>query len=501
MNKSPNLKKSIVKNSFWSFSATFINRMGSLIFTIILARFLMPEKYGIYSIVMSVAMILFTFSDLGVNQTLVRYVSLVFSSNKPKGASYYFYLLKLKFILTSGSALVLLLLAYPLSEYIFKNPLLFLPLLIVSGYIFIFSFEGFYAFLFYSIEKVKYVSIREFLSQFTRIFFVLFVIYFMSSTNQIVWIILALTLSSLIVLIFCFYFLKKIVPQLFKKTNTQINKREVRKFVIYLTITSISGIFFSYVDSIMLGIFLLPEYVGFYRAAFSLIYGIIGFISFPILLLLAIFTKLNSKKTKKVFEQAFRYLAIITIPSIFGLIILGRFFIKLFYGAAYLPSTLLLYILSPLIFIIVSINVLLSLFSAKGKPQIFAKLAVISSILNIILNFIFIKLFLLISPLWATAGAAIATLISWIFYFLILVYHIKKDLKFSISFNFLIRPLFSAIIMFFSLYFLISQFTNINLFLGIFFTLEGVLVYVVMMLLIKGIKREEFELIKQLIYR
>ena len=69
-------KKNLLKNASWGFASSLANRAGGLIFTIILARFLLPEKFGIYSIVLSVSMLFFTFADLGVNSTFVRYISL-----------------------------------------------------------------------------------------------------------------------------------------------------------------------------------------------------------------------------------------------------------------------------------------------------------------------------------------------------------------------------------------------------------------------------------------
>jgi len=492
-----NLKESLIKNSFWSFSAITVNRIGGLIFTIILARFLMPERYGIYSIVLSIAMIFCTFMDLGTSKTLIRYISSALATNKKKVSGYHFYILKIKFILALASSALLLILSYPLTFYVFKKPVLFLPLITASFYIFVLTFEGFYTSLFYAIEKVRYINFKESLKQIMRVVFVLFVFYFISSSYQIIGIFLTLTLASILSLIFVLYHAKRLMPSIFQKSKIKINKKRVRKFMVSLSIASISAVFFSYIDSIMLGIFLSLEYVGYYRAAFNLILGISGIFSFGFVLL-PVLTKIKGQKIKEVLEKMFKYLSIITIPTIFGILVLGKYFIKV-YGSSYLPAALPLYFLSFLIFLIISTGLFLSLFEAKEKPQIFTKLMIIIGLINIILNFILIKIFLLISPLWATAGAAIATLISWTFYFVASIYITKKEFKFSIPFRVLIKPFFSGFVMFISLYCLLLLIKEVTLFLGMSLIFFGMFIYFILMLLIKGITKEDLDLIRILI--
>lgn len=495
-------KKRIIKNSIWGLGASIVNRFGALVFTIILARVLMPEKYGIYSIVLSIAIIFCTFTDLGISKSMVRYISLAVRKNKKKISAYHFYLLKIKLILTLFFSILLLILAYPISFYIFKNQELFFPLLVAAIYIFILSFEGFYSSIFYPIEKIKYISFKETASQILKITFVTVIIYFIKTSYQIIGIFLALILTHLLLLIFNLYYSKKLIPSLFKKSQEKINKKRVRKFVWFLTIASISAVFFSYIDSIMLGFFLLPEYVGYYHVSFSLIIGIVGMLSFLPLLLISVFTKLEIRKVNIVFNKVFKYVSMITIPSVFGLLVLGDYFIKIFFGDKYLPSSLSLYFLAPLVFVIVSTGLFVSLFSAKEKPQIFARLILITCLINILLNFILIKTFsFFLGSLWATAGAAIATTTSWIFYLFSSGFYTKREFNVSLHLKSITKPLISSIIMFLSLYSLILYIKDVHLIAGIFLVLEGIIIYFAILFLIRGIKKEEIKFIAGLIKR
>ena len=116
--KKENLTKSTVKNSIYNFTYTFISKIGALILTIILARMLLPELFGIYGLVMSIFLIATTFTDLGASNTLIRYASKSLASNNKKEAkSYIRYLFKIKLLLTIGVILIIL----TISKYLAYN--------------------------------------------------------------------------------------------------------------------------------------------------------------------------------------------------------------------------------------------------------------------------------------------------------------------------------------------------------------------------------------------
>jgi len=341
------------------------------------------------------------------------------------------------------------------------------------------------------------MSIKEFLHQSVRIILAFFVFYFVTSSYQIIGIIMALILTTLVMIIFVIYYTSKLIPNIYKKPKQDIDKKRIRKFLGFLTIASISSVFFSYIDSLMLGFFTPAEFVGYYRASFSLVFGVIGLASFSNLIFLPVFTKLKKEQTCRVLNSAFKYISLVSIPAVFGVFILGKYFVKILYGQSYLPASLSLQFLSFLIFPAVSIGLFLSLFSAEEKPQIFAKLIIISSIINIILNYVLIKSFLSISPIWATAGAAIATLISWIFYFISSVYAIKKDIHISLSLKPVVKPLIASILMSAAILLIMHKISDINLFTGALIIAIGFLIYCFLIFVLdKELKNEIIKIIK-----
>jgi O-antigen/teichoic acid export membrane protein len=493
------LRTRVIKGSFWGFLTSVFNKVGALLFTIVLARVLAPTNYGIYSLAFSVVMVFSTFTDLGIGATLVRYISKAIISDKRAIHSYYSYLLKVKFILTCIFATILIAIAYPLSFFVFKNEALFLPILISAAYLFAYSFENFYWPIFNAIEKFGYNSIKEAVSQVLRIVFVLFLFVIVSEANRVFGIFIALTILSIIMIIVGVYYLKKVSPIIFYKTNKKIDKKEVRRFLLYLTIGSISGVFFAYIDSLLLGVYVSPEFVGYYRAAFAMIMGIVGLVSFPGSILLPIFAKISLSNAGIALNKTLKYVAIIAVPSVFGVMILGKYFITLLLGYSYLQSTLPLIVLSLLIIPTTYTAIILPLFSSQGRPQVFARLMIITNIINIVLNIVLIKLLLPHSELLATVGAAAATVISWFFYLVASTLALKKDFKLNIRYSHLIRPLLASAVMTISIYYILKVFGDINLLKGLILTIFGILVYLIVLYLIKGIKWSEISFIRSLL--
>ena len=97
--------------------------------------------------------------------------------------------------------------------------------------------------------------------------------------------------------------------------------------------------------------------------------------------------------------------------------------IYIFSGPGYRDAVFILRLLSPLLISIPLISIYSSYFIAKSKPRIVSILLIISTLISIILNYIFIKLSS--TELEMVIGVCIATLISSLVY-LIGLYIAKK---------------------------------------------------------------------------
>lgn len=489
-----NLKQRLISNSFLSMALAVISRIGTLLFTIFVTRLLLPEGYGQYILVFSIGMVFLTFADLGLNQCIIRYFSFCLRRNRsPRG--YYFYFLKLKLILGGIIFFTMILSAPFFSNKIFENSNLLLPIVLVSFYTFIYSLEGFYANLFYSFEDLKHLLKREFLTQFFKILSLFLVVYLLPLRFHVSFVFLALIIITLFTFLFNFFKVQVYLRASFNKILLPINKKEVKKFIFFFALASISLVLFSNMDGLILGHYSDSENVGLYKAAYSLILGIVGILSFPNMLFLSVFTKIKGKMVKKVLNNAFKYLSILALPATFGLILLGKYFIKIFFGSEYLSSSVVLYILAPIIFPAGIVGLIVYLFAANEKTGLFAKSIISTTILNVSLNLILIKHLSGISSSAAVIGAAAIGLLSWIFYSFYASLLLKRELNLDLNFKPLVKIILSCIIMSLLVLFFLNLFKDITLINGAIIALLAAAAYFFSCYLLGVISKKDFVLL------
>jgi O-antigen/teichoic acid export membrane protein len=483
-----------VKGSIWNTLYSMIQRIGGLVFAVIIARTLLPEKFGLYNIVLSIASIFMIFSYGGIDQLLIRYVSEVIVKNKFKAKSYFDYILKLKIILSLFVFVIILLISYPFAFFLFKKPELLLPLIFSSFFVFVFSLTGLFSSLFFVLKKIKYLAIKEIIYQMSRIFFFVLIFLIFSSNFKLEYIFLVLFFASFLTLSFVFNKSRQKIRFLFEghKKIENKEKRRLLKFLSYTTIGSISLIFFGYTDTLILGLLISDaSFIGLYRAAFILISSISGFLAFaPVLL--PIFMQIEDKNLEQAFNKVVKYLAILAIPASFGIALLGKYFLVIMYGYEYLGAAPILLLFAPLITIGVFNSLFTVIFSVKERPKDYLPLLGFVTVVNIFLNFVLIYFLSKYSYMMGTIGAAIAILTSWILYCIGLCYLVRKKFTIKTDLTLLIKPTIASGIMVSALSFILIQLQDFNIFIGLILILFGILLYFFTMLILRGIGKEEF---------
>lgn len=496
--KEENLSKIAVKNSAYVFTTIFVSKIGSLIFTILIARLLLPELFGIYGIVLSIVMIAMTISNLGIDQTATRYVSHAFGKNNiGKARSYFRYLLKIKSLLVLLIIIILLIFSKFLAYNIFNKPAIFFPIIFSSLYILMESLRSLFGILFLSTKDVKPLPFLEAVLQISKVLIAVLLIYILSNELRVAGIFIAFAISSFLFLILSIIILIKKEKKIFYGKNVKIEKIRIKKYLTYMGIAGLSLVFFGSIDTLMLGIFVDAVYIGYYRAALGLILTISALLSFSGVLL-PIFTQISGDRLERGFKKTFRYILIFTIPASVGIVLIAKYFIFAVYGSEYLPATRLMYALSFLIITGPLIALYSIVFEAKEKVKTLAKSIYIALSINFLLNLIFILWLLKISQEHVILGVSFATLISRGVLLGILVRTTKKKFKLKIDNQDIFKPLFATFIM---AIFLISFniVINVNLFFGFLEIILGAAVYFAVMWSINGIKLEDIKLLKLII--
>lgn len=407
-----------VKNSIFQFSTNFVGKIGSLFFTIILARLLMPELFGLYSLALSTILIFTSISDFGVGNALIRFVSKALSEkNKKRAKAYLIYLGKIKLVLITISIAFLILSARFISEIYYQKPL-FLALLAGVFYIIFLQITTFIGLILQASNYFRGIFYKEIIFQVLRLLLVpsailLALKYSLSNEKILFYIILALAISYLFASLFLWKGpLKKVNFIREKKSELTLRyRKKINAFLLVISVTVLSGLFFSFIDKIMLGRFVAGEFIGYYSAALGLVGALSSLATFSIVLF-PIFSRMRAKKLERGMKKASRVIFTIGTALFLITLLFAPLAILIIYGSEYSPSINILRLLSLLIITIPLIGLYSAYFMSKGKPKIIAILLIVSTVINIFLNYILITSLLKYGQMAAVYGASVATVLS-----------------------------------------------------------------------------------------
>lgn len=494
---SQNLSKLAAKGSVYNLASLFVLKFGGLIFTIILARMLMPEMFGVYALALSIVTLALTFTDWGMENTFLRYISESLGKNKQeKSRSIASYFFKKRLIFVLLVILFIAIFAKFISYNIYDQPLLFYPLLFSCFFIIAESFRTLFSIFFTAKKDVKSILFFDISSQSLKILFSVFAILALSDKIILSGIFLAFFISSLITLILEYFILIKKDKQVLFGNKGSLDKSKINSYWKFMALATVFLSIFGSIDILMLGRAVSPEYLGYYRASLSLVISIASLLSLSTIFL-PIFTQINGKRFNRGFHKTLRYVLMISIPVTLGVIFISNYLIKVFYGDAYLMGTSVIYLLSSLIITSPLIGLYSMVLQSKEKSRIVSNSIIIALVVNIVLNLISVFVFRQ-NDLFTINAVALSTSLSRVLLLGILIFQVNKQFNFKVKGIGLRAPIFSTLIMSVFL-FLFNHFINMNIWMGILEIIIGVGIYFTVLILMKGLTKEDFKLIKSLI--
>lgn len=473
-----NTVQRIAKNTATLFAAQFVVAILGLILYIFIARSLGDVLFGKFSFALAFTAIFAVFSDLGYNTLLIREVA----RDKSQASKYLNNILCMRALLSLVIfALIVItinLMGYPTDT---KN-----VIYLFGIYTLVVSFSAVFKVTFRAFEKMEYeagITIFANIIRFSLGLLVLFLGYGL----------IELALVFLLSGIFDFLFSFLVCERKFVKPKIELDFdfwKSTIKVALPLSITGISLLIYTRIDTVMLSAMKGDAVVGWYNAAYNLV---LGFKPIPQLFMNALFPLMSryfvsSKDSLKItFEKSFKYLFILGLPLALGITLLADKFILLFYGQQFSNSIIALQILAWDIFlfflwfngsfILITIN----------KQNLWAVAAVSTALFNIILNLF------LIPPL-SYVGAAIATIIAESLCVIIVFYFIFVETNFSVKYTDLIKVSFASLFMGIFVY----QFMELNLFLLI---ILAAVLYFFVLYVIRTFLDEDISLFKQILKR
>ncbi len=245
------------------------------------------------------------------------------------------------------------------------------------------------------------------------------------------------------------------------------------------------------IDSIILSKLSTQKALGYYALAYKITFAF-QFIpmAFSASLYPAFTHFYNYEKEKlySIFNKSLKYLLLISAPISFGIIAIAHPITLKIYGLDFMGSVKTLQILIinlPFVFLSFPTGAFLNACNLQKKHT---KNIGITMIVSIILNFVLI-------PIYAQNGAAIASVISSIVYLTLNILSSIKQIKFKTKELIInsFKIIFACFIMYFAVISLINKF---NLVIGI--VLGGIL-YILSILVLKIIDKEDLRMIKNIL--
>ncbi len=476
-------KQVVTTNIFWLTLSKVIVYLLSFITLMLIPRYLGVEGYGQLNFVLSLVGVFAIFGDFGINTLTLREVS----KNNKLAKKYFNRLFIFKIILI----LFLCTIIATISFFINK-PLIVKEVLLLSLMFFSFNMLSNFCLIFLqAFQKLKYKSIYEII---TKTVYVLFVLFFIFVNFGIKGIIFAHIFMAVIGFIYVLFSLKKHI-----KLNLKKDVVFIKKTLLFAWPFALGALFtnvYFYFDTILIS-FIHGEYlVGLYSIGYTLYRFLFNILSIITITFFPVIAKYAYKKSLKNVVSFFLYTILsFSVPLCFGGIFLAKEIISFAFGNQYLggliPFTIIL-----LFFVVSSINVVfVYLLYNRHYEKYVLKQKIIATVINILLN-------ILVIPIYGIVGAAITTVASQ--WFLFILFYLKTSKITTINLlDILKKPVISSFFMLLVLY-LIKDVFKIYLFNNIynvlFYVVVGFVSYILFYVAIKGVSKKQILFIKDTIF-
>ncbi|QFU82288.1 flippase [Natronorubrum aibiense] len=410
-----------------AFLSEIVGLVAGTILTVLLARVLDPDSYGLLFLAISIFTVAKLFSSFGIPKSASRYLS----EYKEKDPSQIPHILRESLLmnLLVITVVVLILMSFnsriagiignnDLSEFLFFG----------SGFI---LFATLFTYVRLSLQGLEHIQTASFLDAMNKsgraLFAIGLAVLGYGALGALIGYIISYTIVSFIgILYLYFHFYSGI-----SSSNIEDGLRhKIAKYSLPLAITQSAHSLDHQVDRILIGIFVGPAGVAFYTLGKQ----IVQFIETPMAALGFTLSpayssqraKGNTETAARIYETAISQGLLLYIPAATGVILLAEPGITVLFGDEYQGAAPVIQILA--IFVVLkSITTLTSDgLDFLGRARERAIIKGVTAVLNVLLNIVLI-------PIMGVVGAAIATVITYSIYTFGNVFIIHKELNINTS--------------------------------------------------------------------
>lgn len=467
-----------IRNNLFSLASAeiFTKLLGAFMY-FILARYLGPREFGVYSVATSFSIIFGLISGLGIDSYIVKEIA--------RGPERTQVLFDNGVILKMLGGLLAFLLAVSFCFILSYDSTTRWAIIIFSCTLFFSSLTGLYDSIFRGLQRMEFSAMISIGRSVLSVMIIITMILFRQSILMIV---SAHVITGIVLSLFLYLFVVRTKFCRFSFNISRSDSYELLKGGLPFIATGVVYVINVKADVLLLSKLADLESVGIYDAANEVI---LLLMILPSLVSQVLYPYLSQQFAKQreglaeIINFSLKVMTILSVPMSFGLVILAPKLIHLFYGQKYAASAIVLQIMGAGLSIVFLRSLLGWVLAAIEKVNMMMWVNFYNLVLNVLFN-------VLLIPRYGYTGAAVATITSMIFGTLIVLRVIDKEVQGMGSVIILyVKPVFAGVLM---AAFLIAFF-HLNV---ILLVIMGAIVYFSGLILIKTLTAEEWNILRGL---
>lgn len=469
--------KTAFMNMSWLMASQIITSILAFIWTIMIARYLGVNDYGIFGFAVSLSTMFAIVGEVGISAHIVRSIS----TDNNQAKCYLGNAIPLKVGLSGLYFIVIfiVLLLMGQSQLVIYITLLYAIETTIK------SFTSLFNGAVQAFEKQKYMAFSNILLAILSFALILTAIHFNAGLNGITW---AYVLANVVTLLYTAYVLLKYIAI----PKFQFNFGIWKKLLIWGVPFALTSIFYNIyysIDIVMLTQMIGDFATGIYNATYKLInvltlfYNIYTAIFFPIM------CKQYKKGTSLValsFEKSTKFLSMITIPIGVACLFYSNDIIHFIYGHQYDQAGVVLQILIWTVCFLFINGAASTALNASHKEYSVTKIYLVAAIFNVILNMFLI-------PKYSYIGASISTVLSEV---LILILALITLNKVGIKPSKTLVEYIGKIVLSSAILGIILYFLHLNMWIAI---PVSIVIYLLLLIAMKTFDDDDKYVVKQII--
>jgi O-antigen/teichoic acid export membrane protein len=469
--------RTLFRNSTTYLIADAIVKLFSFLFNIYVVRTLGDERFGSYSTAIAYAGIFSIIADMGMTQLAVRDIA----RGRRQPDELFWNLITLRMLLSTVATVIITGSAYFIAGY---PPEMVVGIFLVSVGFYFHALLGPVTIIFSGKERV---DITAMLNTLIQIFFVTIGTFVLLQGFSFYGLIIAGYVGVPVATIVGVVLLRRVKLatlrfRLQPDTWLPLLWRSLPFAVITFTLVAAKDL-----DTVLLSLWRSAEEVGWYKAAYNLIFKLM-FIRSALLSTLgpqmSRYYGVSKQRVKKTFNSSLKFFVMLSFPIAIGTTVLAPQIIDFLYTDEYMNSATVLAILIWSLPLLYLSSLCGQVTTASDKENKAMRVYIIAALLNVVSNIIAI-------PIWGYIGAAVSTIMTEAVALLLFYRVIHSEFPLTDVGNSLLKPILAGLVMGIGVFLLRdwSLFAVIS---------SGALIYGVLLLALRPFNNYEWQLLVSL---